>query len=125
MSLVNAFGELALEVTLAELATAMKQRYDPVLTAKGSYVAPGTFVLVDPPAAARVRAVWLYAQALNSMGSSTVMVTFTLGDRSYDFELGSSQPIMHGAVWEGGLDDQLTVTIDNAPVIVNCDYRIF
>lgn len=126
MALVNAFGAMALEATLAALHETMKDRFDPVLTATANYTTAGTYPLVDPPVGQRVRAVWLYAQARGSLGEATVLVTFTLGANSYQVELTGSQPFMHSAVWEGPVDGNLTVTIDvDASVLVNCDYRLF
>lgn len=116
----------ATEVTLADLLSEFRNRYDVVQTAKATYLVAGTEILINVNAATRLRPVWFYAQAAASLGQSVVRVTFALGTNSYEVELTGSQPFMHGAVWEGGLGEDLTVTLSApAEVLVNVDYRTF
>lgn len=97
-----------------------------VLTAKATYTTSGDHTLITPPAGQSLRVVWLYAQAKGALDTGVVLVSFTLGSNSYEFELTGSQPFMHGAVWEGAIDAPLIVaTSSTAAVLINVDYRSF
>jgi len=104
----------------------VRNRFDPVLTAKATYTTSGPHTLVTPGSGQAVRVLWLYAQAAAALSTGTVLVTLTLGSHSYDLELTGSQPFAHTAVWEGAVNEALIVTTSStAEVLVNCDYRSF
>ncbi len=120
MALRNAFGDLALDLTVS-------RKFAPVLTAKATYNTSGNHTLIAAPASPNaLRVVWIYAQAKGALDTGVVLITVTLGTHSYDFELTGSQPFAHGAVWDGAVGDALVVnTSSTAAVIVNADYRSF
>ena len=104
----------------------VRNRFDAVLTAKATYMTSGPHTLITPASGQALRVVWLYAQAKGVLNTGTVLVTFTLGSKSYEFELTGSQPFAHGAVWDGAANDALIVTTSSdAAVLINSDYRSF
>jgi len=104
----------------------VRNRFDAVLTAKATYTTSGPHTLITPAAGQAVRVLWLYAQAKAALDTGTVLVTFTLGTHSYDFELTGSQPFAHTAVWDGAAGETLVVTTSStAAVLVNVDHRAF
>lgn len=115
------------ETGLAKDATVLPvlKRFDSVLTAKATYTTSGDHTLIAAPASPlALRPVWFYAQAKGVLDTGTVVVSFTLGARSYEFELTGSQPFAHGAVWDGAVGEALVVNTSSvAAVMVNCDYR--
>lgn len=136
MALRNAFEGLAVEskqetgraseTSLAALLAEFRNKYDVVSTAKATYTTSGNHTLITPPAGQSIRSVWFYAQAKGALDTGVVVVSFTLGPNSYEFELTGSQPFAHGAVWEGAADAVLVVnTSSTAAVMVNVDYRLF
>lgn len=117
------------ETGLAKDATVLPvlKRFDSVLTAKATYTTSGDHTLIAAPASPlALRPVWFYAQAKGALDTGTVIVSFTLGARSYEFELTGSQPFAHGAVWDGAVGEALVVNTSSvAAVMVNCDYRTY
>lgn len=122
MTLRNAFENLAVEAK--QIAY---KRFEAVQTAKATYTSSGNHTLVAAPTSpSALRVVWLYAQAKGVLDTGTVIVSFTLGTKSYEFELTGSQPFAHSAVWDGAVGDELVVnTSSTAAVMVNTDYRVY
>lgn len=117
---------VASQATLAALLSEFQNKYDVVQTAKATYTSSGPHTLITPPAGQALRVTWLFAQAKGTLDTGTVVVGFTLGGSSYEFELTGFQPWMHSAVWEGAVNEPLVVdTSSAAAVMVNCDYRVF
>jgi hypothetical protein len=119
----------ATETGLAKDATLspVRDRFAAVQTAKATYTTPGDHTLIPAPASPlALRPVWLFAQAKGALDTGTVIVSITLGGRSYEFELTGSQPFAHSAVWDGEVGDALIVnTSSAAAVMVNVDYRLY
>lgn len=116
----------ATETSLVSLLAEFRNKYDVVSTAKATYTSSGDHTLITPPAGQSLRVVWIFVQAKAVLDTGVVLVSATLGPNSYEFELTGSQPFAHGAVWEGAVDQVLTITTSStAAVLVNVDYRVY
>lgn len=107
-------------------AGATSKKFDAVLTAKATYTTSGDHTLITPPGGQSLRVLWFYAQAKGLLDVGTVLVTFTLGTKSYEFELTGSQIFAHAVVWDGAANQTLVVNTSNtAAILINVDYRSF
>lgn len=103
----------------------IQNKFAPVLHAGAIYTTSGDHTLVSTSAAQKIILTWYHVQAAQSNGAP-VEVTIKLATTEIaKFELDASQPMAHGAVYLGALDDDLIINTSNTQkVYVNCDYRI-
>lgn len=99
----------------------------PISTVKATYTTSGDHTLLAAPASPlALQPTWFYAQAKGALDTGVVIVAFTMGGRSYEFELTGSQPFSHSATWNGAVGEALVVnTSSTAAVMCNADYRTY